>query len=471
MDFISYTEKLNEHLNNSNSIEIVLGIMQKTYSIITLGCKVNQYESDAIADRLNNVGWIQAKNLTDVDCYIINTCTVTQKASMQSRQEIRQAIRTHPNAIIVVTGCYAQTEPTAIQSIDGVHMIVGNTDKHRIPELILKSSDIHLPHLLVQNIFCEKQLNHPYLTAFGIRTRPFVKIQDGCNAYCTYCIVPYARGRSRSLHPDGVLNCLMAIGDTGYKEAVLTGIHLGAYGLDLDPPINLVDLLKLIHDRRLINRIRLSSIEPKEISNELIQLISNTDKICHHFHIPLQSGDNEILKRMNRPYDRQYFYDLVHTIHEQIPDAAIGVDILIGFPGETDQAFEQTYSLIEQLPVTYLHVFPFSPRKGTVAYDYDQKVPVSVIKKRCAHMRLLGNRKKNIFYRKQLGKIVHVLIEDAANESQKFVKGISSNYIPVFLTGDYIKLKNTIVPIQIEEVRDNHQVFGRIQPHLSLSLF
>ena len=435
------------------------------FSITTLGCKVNQFESEALAQKLSDDGqWVMLRDKEIADLCIINTCTVTQKASMQSRQAIRQAVRSHPKALIIATGCYAQTEPDEIKKIKGVHHVIGHFDKHKIPDMILAGKENILPSPVLKNKL--HHFNSMPSAVLGYRTRPFLKIQDGCNAFCTYCIVPYARGPGRSLPPEQVLDNINKIHQAGYHEVVLTGINLGNYGIDLGKrESGLFDLLKRIRKSCTIDRVRLSSIEPRELTEDIIKCVaksgSGPGKICHHFHIPLQSGDDFILKRMHRPYSRSFFIDLVEKIHMRLPDAAIGVDTLIGFPGESDRAFENTYSLIEQLPVSYLHVFPFSPRRGTPAYAYPERVDSLVIKKRCQKMRTLGKHKRSVFYNKFKGKILEILIEGKQKKSTNLLKGITSNYIPVLVKGAD-SLKNTMANVTINEVNDNNQVFGTI---------
>ncbi len=439
------------------------------FIITTLGCKVNQFESEALAHKLSDNGqWTLSCDKENADLCIINTCTVTQKASMQSRQAIRQAIRAYPKARVIATGCYAQTEPGEIKKINGVHHVIGHFEKHKIPDMILAGKENTLPSPVLKH-----QLNHfnsISSDALGYRTRPFLKIQDGCNSFCTFCIVPHARGPIRSLPPEEVLDNINKIHQAGYHEVVLTGIHLGNYGIDLGKrKIDLLDLLKRIRKSCTIDRVRLSSIEPCELTEDLIQFIAQSDsrsgsgqvKICHHFHIPLQSGDDFILKRMHRPYSRSFFIDLVNNIHNLLPDSAIGVDTLIGFPGESDRAFKNTYSLIEQLPVSYLHVFPFSARKGTPAYSYPDKINSNVIKNRCHKMRTLGKLKRNVFYNKFKGKTLEILIEGKQKGKKNLLKGITSNYIPVFVKSAD-KPKNTMANVTIDEVKDNNQVFGTI---------
>ena len=433
------------------------------FTVTTLGCKVNQYESAAIAEQLNNSGYRQVRHEQTADACIVNTCTVTQKASMQSRQAVRKAMRSNPGARIIVTGCYAQTEPDAIKKIKGVHHIIGHADKHKIPEIIL-SSDENVQHpvtIIKRNIFLEHDFKSSPTTVFGNRTRPFLKIQDGCDSHCTYCIVPYARGPSRSMPFESVLKHIQQLKQAGYHEVVLSGIHLGAYGTDLPHKTDLFSLLNRIHELRGIDRVRLSSIEPLELKDDIIKLVSETDMFCKHFHIPMQSGDDDVLKKMRRPYTRSFFRDLINKINKRLPDAAIGVDTLIGFPGETENAFANTYSLVEDLPVTYLHVFPFSSRGKTPADKLSGKVSSTVIKKRCQKMHQLGNIKKRIFYKKIVGQKVDVLIEDKREKSTGHLKGLTSNYIPVHVPCDD-KYKNALVQVRIDRLNSNNTVFGTL---------
>lgn len=430
------------------------------FAITTLGCKVNQYESDAIAQRLKDLGYVTAGAEDPADLCIINTCTVTQKASMQSRQTVRQFIRSNPQAQIVVTGCYAQTEPDELKKIDGVHHIIGHGDKHNIPDIVISpQKNLPSPSLIRRNILNERDFKQIPVTVFGSRTRPFLKIQDGCDTFCTYCIVPYARGRSRSMSFESVLKNIHCLKQAGFHEVVLTGVHLGAYGLDLSPQTSLAALLDHIRKSNAMDRVRISSVEPHELTDDIIIMVSKSDIFCHHFHIPLQSGDDGILKKMHRDYTRSFFKDLVIKIKERIPDAAIGVDLLIGFPGETEKAFENTYSLIETLPVTYLHVFPFSSRPGTPASRYPQKVPQKTIKARCEKMRRLGNEKKRIFYETFVGKTVEMLIEGKRDKETGLLKGITSNYIPVHVVGED-DLFNTMIQVNIEKIEKDNTVFG-----------
>jgi threonylcarbamoyladenosine tRNA methylthiotransferase MtaB len=433
-----------------------------TFAVTTLGCKVNQYESEAIARQLKKAGSIQVADDQTADLHIINTCTVTQKASMQSRQAVRRAIRSHADAQIIVTGCYAQTEPDAVAKISGVHQIIGHAYKHKIPAMIqpLKQMISASSPIIEHGVLDDLEFESPAITAFGNRSRPLLKIQDGCDSYCTYCVVPYARGPSRSMPVANVVKHIRRLKQAGYHEAVLCGIHLGAYGKDLQSETDLSSLLHHIEKLRIIDRIRLSSIEPHELTDDIIKLVAETDQFCRHFHIPLQSGDNDVLKKMNRPYKRSFVRDLVLKTNSLIPDAAVGIDILVGFPGETERAFDRTYSLIDELPVSYLHVFPFSARKGTPASKFLPKISANDIKARCQQIRRLGNMKKKRFYNKSIGKTFATLMED--NQSAAgFMKGTTSNYIPVRVPWQGAH-KNALVDVRIDRVDADGVVFGTV---------
>lgn len=439
------------------------------YTITTLGCKVNTAESEVLAGELEDAGWTEVAGSDTADLCIVNTCTVTGKASMQSRQAIRHLQRLYPKARVVVTGCYAQTEPEAIQAMGGVSAVLGSSAKEHLTELLSDMPDEKpAPPLTTVGLqSAASPLHPPTVTPSGTRTRPFLKIQDGCDHFCTYCIVPYARGRSRSLEMDAVLNALRALGKAGYLEVVLTGIHLGAFGADLSPGANLFSLLKRIETELPLERVRLSSIEPNELSDRIIRLVTQAPVFCDHFHLPLQSGDNDVLQRMRRPYDRGLYRDRVLQIRETSPTAAIGTDVLLGFPGETDNAFSNTVDLIEALPLTYLHVFPFSPRKGTPAYHYPNPVPSGVIKERCRIVRKLGAAKRRAFLEQQVGAHLDVLIEQRRDRKTDLLRGMSSNYQSVLVDGDD-RLKNRIIRVKAINVLDDRALMGDLRSDTAL---
>ena len=433
------------------------------FKIITLGCKVNQFESEALAEQLEQTELTPAGPEEKADLFIVNTCTVTGRAAMQSRQAIRQAVRNNPGAHMVVTGCYAQTAPAEITSIDGVDMILGMDDKPHLLDLVL--DQIH-PLSNRRKVADAIQEMGPLIGPVkGIRSRPFLKVQDGCEAFCTYCIVPYARGPSRSLTPGKAIDGIRRLKRNGYHEVVLTGIHLGRYGNDLTPPTDLLTLLGQIRKIGAIDRVRLSSIEPRELSDALLRFVADArdgpGRICPHFHIPLQSGDDGILQKMNRPYTGRFFEKLVGKIIRLMPEAAIGVDVLVGFPGETDASFERTRRLLEDLPVAYLHVFPFSPRKGTPAYHFSKKVPTAEVKERSRVMRIIGKHKKSEFYRRFIGKPLEVIIEDRKHLPEGYLVGTSANYIPVLVKkSDCQKRRLAPVKLVVEKVEKDLRVFG-----------
>ncbi len=441
----------------------VLDQDMRKFKIKTLGCKVNQAESEAIARCLKASEMIPVGENQTADVCIVNTCAVTQKASMQSRQAIRQAIRSNPKAKIIVTGCYAQTAADEIKEIKGVQKIIGQADKYKIPETVAREKGRQIDGA-VSN-YRKNFFNPIPLPGFGERTRPFLKIQDGCDTFCTFCIVPLARGPSCSLPQKDVLTNIEKLGQAGYREVVLAGIHLGRYGFDLSPITNLLELLQAISDSKAVERVRLSSIEPCELNEDLINFVARSGpgpgSVCHHFHIPLQSGDNEILKKMKRPYTRAFFRDLVVNTRKALPDAAIGVDVLVGFPGESQAAFENTFSLIEKLPISYLHVFPFSARKGTPAYTFNGKVATEVIKNRCRKMRELGDFKKKVFYKSFVGNSFETLVESKIDEKTGLIKGRTTNYIPILLRAKNIEI-NTLVNARIDTVDDDNLVYGTV---------
>lgn len=432
------------------------------FRVITLGCKVNQYESDAIAGELEKNGLTLSSISDQPDLFIINTCSVTQKASRQARQAIRKAIREHPDAVICVTGCYAQSEPHAITKITGVDYIIGNSHKHNLSDVL---NSRNLNKSTSPSVFCGDILKHKYLEkadtcAMGKRSRPFIKIQDGCGDFCTYCIVPFTRGPSRSRPIADILNEIEFVSSIGAKEVVLTGIHVGRYGLDLTPASTLLDLLNHILKNDKTIRIRISSIEPTELTDELLFFAMNSKHICSHFHIPLQSGDDTVLKKMNRPYTSGFFKSLVEKIHKLIPQCAIGVDIMIGFPGETDDAFKNTSDLIEMLPVSYLHIFPYSSRPATPASHFPNQIPPNVIKSRFDHITRIGRVKKKIFYQRMLGQTLDVIVEAQRDKTSGLLKGVSSNYVKVLLEGDNA-LKNRLISCQIKELLNHHTILGK----------
>ncbi|MBA3012521.1 MAG: tRNA (N(6)-L-threonylcarbamoyladenosine(37)-C(2))-methylthiotransferase MtaB [Proteobacteria bacterium] len=440
---------------------------QKFY-IETLGCKVNQYESDGIASCLEEKGFVRGTKGKSVDVCIINTCAVTSKAGMQSRQAIRKIIRDNPGAKIIVTGCHAQTDPDLIKKIEHIDQIVCHKDKTLIADLVSdQASDPATA--FSQTSFVFQPPDHSKSNQFrsfnkpvqGDMTRAYLKIQDGCNAFCTYCIVPYARGSSVSMPESEVFKHLEGLSNSGFKEVIITGIHTGMYGLDLDPPSSLLDLLKKIDKKKVLERIRISSIEPKEMSEDLMNLAGQGHILCDHFHIPLQSGDDEILKRMKRPYSAAFFEEMVHKLHEKLPFAGIGVDTLIGFPSETESQFENTFNLIKRLPISYLHIFPFSARKGTPAYHFADKIDPEVIRERCMRMRDLDKEKRFAFIQANRGRKLQGLVQKTCDKKTGFLTAVTANYLTVQLEKND-SLKGKLVDLIYEQCDSDMNLIGQV---------
>ena len=428
--------------------------------LATLGCKVNQCDSAALTRDLRSAGFEPVPFSAFADVYIINTCTVTAYADFQARQLIRRALRVNPRAHIVVTGCYAQTRAGELADIEGVTLVVGNDQKNRIPEL-LKQPVHESRRISVGDIFRQTALVEAPNEGISGRTRAFFKIQDGCDAFCSYCIVPFARGKSRSLPFESVLGGIQNFVAQGYREIVLTGIHLGQYGQDLRPPKDLAGILQIILGRNPDVRFRLSSIEPHEISDQLLDLFGIHANLCPHLHIPLQSGDDGILKMMKRNYDSAFFRFLIEKVTRAVADIAIGIDVMVGFPGEGEKEFSSTVRLLEDMPLAYLHVFPYSERPGTAALALEPKVPEKVKKERAAYLREISTKKREIFSRRFLERTLPVLVEQTRDKKTGMAKGFTHNYLPVLLDKYSVSLLNTVVPARMEQVREG-KLTGRI---------
>jgi threonylcarbamoyladenosine tRNA methylthiotransferase MtaB len=403
----------------------------KRVSIATLGCKTNQYESAAMCEALGREGFRLVPFGEEADIYVINTCTVTARTDAESRRLIRRALRRNPTARVVVTGCYAQIAAEEIREIPGVSLVIGNSEKRELVELLREAGEKQL--VRVADISSERETEPLLLETFAEHTRAFLQVQNGCDSWCSYCIVPHVRGRSRSVHPEQALEGIRTFADRGFREVVLTGIHLGAFGLDLTPPSSLFDLVFQAERERIVPRLRLGSIEPTEIPDPLIHLLANAETLCPHLHIPLQSGDDRILAAMNRPYTTAFFREVVEKLTTAIPSIFLGTDIIAGFPGETDEAFERGYRFLESLPLAAFHVFPFSPREKTPAATMPGRVPATIVKERAEALRTLSAAKKKCFFEGFLGKELDVLLLD--EEKDGALRGLSRNYIPVSIPG------------------------------------
>ena len=367
------------------------------------------------------------------DLVIVNTCTVTAATDSQSRKLIRRAQRLNPAARIIVTGCYAQVNPAELQKLPGVALIIGNEEKKELLSLLAQtqSQDSSEVTTLVSNIRAAEHCNPLDLQTFAQRSRAFVQIQNGCDAFCSYCIIPYARGPSRSVPVAQVVAQIERLGAADYREVVLTGIHIGGYGQDDADGTSLLTLLQAIEASDFGGRVRLGSIEPTELPLELRDYLVQQQWLCSHLHIPLQAGDDEILRRMNRHYDTAFFADLLADLHLRQPAMALGLDVICGFPGETDEHFSNTYRLLKQLPFSHLHVFPFSRRPGTPAATMPDQVAPALIKERAARLRTLGEEKLQQFSRSFIGSEVLMLVEGGVSKGLR--KGLSENYLTLLI--------------------------------------
>ncbi len=426
--------------------------MTKRVALATLGCKVNQVDSAAIAEAIERRGFSLVPFDAEADVYIVNTCTVTGRTDYQSRQLVRRAARRNPAAAVVVTGCYAQVAPGTLSTLPGVVFVAGTAEKHRIPEMIADLDRPPADRVLAGGLSSLRTFDGPSAVRFAGHTRAFLKVQDGCDARCRYCIVPYARGRSRSLPLSEALARLKELGEAGYRETVVTGIHLGAYGRDLKPAADLPLLLAAAERQGGMERLRLSSVEPREVTEDLIALMRRSRLLCRHLHIPLQSADSDVLRGMGRDYDAALYGALVSAVAAAVPDIAIGADVMAGFPGETPAQFANTCEFLQASPLAYLHVFPYSDRPGTEASRMEGKVGEAEKKRRAQLLREIGRQKKRDFAGCFLGRELSVLIE--GRTAGGFVRGFSDNYIPVLLRHEGLDLANRIVRVKIEGFKE-----------------
>jgi threonylcarbamoyladenosine tRNA methylthiotransferase MtaB len=416
-------------------------------AVKTLGCKINQYDSAVIRSRLEEKHSFVPFD-EQADCYIINTCTVTDRADWEARQLVRRAKRLSPASKVLVTGCYAQVSPTEVARVQGVDFVVG---LNRLDDLLrlVEATDFVSPRISVSNVKRERGVPVLGTRALPGHTRAFLKIQEGCNYTCTYCIIPTARGLSRSVAPRQVLDQVRSLADAGYTEIVLTGIHLGGYGQDSTPKMDLTALVGMLAGSRLVRRIRLSSLDPREVPDRLLDLIAGSEVICPHLHICAQAGDDAILKQMRRNYDTSYYRDLLSKTRERLPEAALGSDIIVGFPGESDAQFESSLAYFASLPLTYFHVFPYSERRNTAAVSLPGAVPGPVKKIRAQRMRQLGADKKEQFCGRFRGRRMSVLIEEKIDPNSGGRRGFTRNYLPVIVSGGNHRV-NEEVDVQID---------------------
>ncbi len=425
--------------------------MTQSVAFYTLGCKLNFSETSTIARQMETNGFAKKEFQEGADIYVINTCSVTDHADRKCRKVVKEALKYNADAKIVIIGCYAQLKPTEIASIPGVNMVLGAAEKFNLIEnlRLLKNEDSTL--VLNKNI---KETNI-FVPGFslGERTRSFMKVQDGCDYFCSFCTIPLARGKSRSQTVTETIKVAEDVAKTGVKEVVLTGVNIGDFGINNNETF--YDLVVALDQVQGIERFRISSIEPNLLTDEIIRFVSESKKFVPHFHIPLQSGSNEILKRMRRKYERELYQNRIETIKNLMPHCCIGVDVIVGFPGETEAAFLETYNFINDLDISYLHVFPYSERPNTTAKKMDGKLPNAIRTERAKMLRILSEKKRHKFYNENLGKTYTVLYE--AEEDMGKMYGFTENYVKV--ESDYDPLLiNELVQVQLLEINENMNV-------------
>lgn len=429
----------------------------------TLGCKVNQYETDAVRKMFENAGYEVVPFGQIADVYVVNTCTVTALSDRKSRQMLRRAINKNNEAVIVAMGCYSQTAPEDIEKIEGVDLIIGTSDRKEIinlveNKLLEKSGTKVLPTVHVNDIMKQRVFEEIDIDNTQEHTRAYMKIQDGCTQFCSYCKIPYSRGPIRSRNIDDIREEAMRLNRAGFKEVVFTGIHLASYGKDLkNENLNLVSAIECVHQVEGIERIRLGSIEPSTVTEEFVAAIIKYDKLCPHFHISLQSGSNNTLREMNRKYSKEEFANATRLLREAIPNVAITTDIIVGFPGETEEHFEESYAFVESQKFAGTHVFKFSRRKGTKAYDMKNQVQDDVKESRSAKMIKLSKINQMKYELNMVGTQNAILIENIEIvDDCKYISGYTENYIMCRVKCDekYDVAVNDIVDIKVTDVKN-----------------
>jgi threonylcarbamoyladenosine tRNA methylthiotransferase MtaB len=467
-----------------------------TFFIEQFGCRATQADGAALERQLLDRGCSSASTPAAADIIVINTCTVTASADAQARDAIRKLHAANPAVRVIVTGCYAQRAPEELAALPGVSWVVGNSHKPQIPQLIdsLSTADpaesadgffpaaaLHSDSTVPFHSFVGAQdlsrhprdsapqpgkiltgkildrtefLSAPVLGGEGNHTRPTLKIQDGCNSRCSYCVIPFVRGRSRSLPPDAVIREIQHLSETGYREIVLSGINLGTYGRDLSPRVEFEDLLHRILDETAVERLRISSIEPLDVTHDLVSLFASTDRIAQHFHMPLQSASDRILAAMHRWYRAEHYARRVELIHERLRHAGIGADVITGFPGESEDDHAATLGFIERLPFTYLHVFSFSKRPGTKAAGLSYEVPAAVVKRRARELRALGEAKATAFRQSQIGRTLRVLtLKRHVGADKDTTPALSSNFLQTAVSGDW--RSNEWLEVKVTQIKDS----------------
>ena len=430
----------------------ILIAKEKTVSFITLGCKVNQYDSDAMRTLFIKNGYKVAESDTPADVYVVNTCSVTSIGDRKSRQMVRRIRRENPGAVIAVAGCYAQLAPEVFEKMGNVDVIVGMQNRSRIVEYVEKAARSNAVLNEVRDVMAVKDFENLTVDAEGeVKTRAFIKVQEGCDNYCTFCIIPYARGRLKSRKQKDAIEEIKHLVDRGYREVVLTGIHLGNYGKDLHDGTSLSSLVNELLKIPDLLRIRLGSIESVELSEELIHLMNSEPRVCRHLHLPIQSGSDDVLRAMNRHYRLAEYKNLIADLRKRIPDLALTTDLIVGFPGETEENFKETLATLEELKFSAIHIFPYSQRTGTPAATYPNQVLPEIKKERVHRVQALEKKLSEAYRRRFLGKSVRVLPEE---EKHGCFEGLSDEYIRVYLKGEGIE-RGKIYSVKINSLTED----------------
>lgn len=431
--------------------------MNKKIAFITLGCKVNLYDTEAMAELFTEKGYEVVDFEEYADVYLINTCTVTNLGDKKSRQMIRRAKRINPNSVVVATGCYAQVASEEVAKIEGINIVIGTKNRSEIVETVENYVAENGVVNNVSDIMGEKEFEPLQISRLTNRTRAYIKIQEGCNRYCTYCIIPYARGPIRSRKPEEVIEEVKKLAENGFKEVVLTGIHVASYGLDLGN-ITLADIIEKVHSVNGIERIRFSSMEPLAIDDDFVARMAKLPKVCDHYHLSLQSGCNRTLKRMNRKYNAEQYAEACERLRNAFPNVAITTDIIVGFPDETEEDFKESLAFAKKMKLDKIHTFPYSPKKGTPAAKMKNQISGDVKSQRSKEMIALSDKMNVDFLNNNIGKTVPVLFEDMENG---FWQGHTTNYIKVLVKSDE-NLNNKIVDVKLDKIHGVEIVEGTV---------
>ena len=432
--------------------------MQRVVKFITLGCKVNQYETNAMAQKFLEKGYKvieeeKEQNEEKPDICIINTCTVTNMSDRKSRQMLRREKENNKNVIVVAVGCYAQVAKNELNKIPEIDLVLGNNEKVDIVKYVEDYINENENNIEIEDVMQSRLFSDFGDITFTEKTRAVVKIQDGCDRFCSYCIIPYARGRVRSRKPESIISEITKIAEKDIKEVVITGIHIASYGKDFKEEYKLIDLLEEINKIDGIERIRLGSIEPLLITDEFVERLKKLDKICHHFHLSLQSGCDETLKRMNRRYTTEQFKEIVKRLRNTYSDVNLTTDIIVGFPGETEEEFEKTYKFLDEIKFYKMHIFKYSQRKGTKAAVMQNQIPGDIKELRSRRLIELSNKNEFEINQKYIGKKVEVLFEE---EKEGVFKGHTANYILVYCNDEKENLSNKIQEVECIQNLNNH---------------